>query len=259
MSHASLKSTSPDVYQFATTWLTGHNVLAGTAWGSKPLLPDCSALLDSPDEQYVHALTGCSKSLLCLISGIRNLADSKRSAPHDQEEAMTPGIKPSVTSNAETYEHQRHILERQLHRYSYQDNDMSEETDTEGRHISQVKRLATLMYFYARVDESGPHESHMGRLTEDILRIVPRVSLRTNTLLWPLFIVGTLGIRPDSDEHRTLVLRTLDALQQTRQLGCVRKARLLIEEVWRTRDLNPADAVRGWSILDGRHSTISLA
>ncbi|KAF3768149.1 hypothetical protein M406DRAFT_70243 [Cryphonectria parasitica EP155] len=207
-----------------------------------------------------HRPQWCSKSLLRLISAITSLADSKWSALHALKNDMTPGENSSVASCMETYEHQRHMLERQLYQHSFHEKHTSEtEEDEEERHISGVKRLAALMYFYARVDESGPYESHMGRLTEEILQLLPRVSLRTNTLLWPLFIVGTLGIRPESDDNRILVLRTLDALQRTRQLGCVRKARFVIEDVWKARDLSLTDAARGWSILDGKHGNISLA
>lgn len=122
-----------------------------------------------------------------------------------------------------------------------------------------MKRLAALMYFYARIDGAGPYEHHMVRLTTAILRLVPRVSLRTNTLLWPLFVVGALGVRPEREDDRRVVLEAMEALQRRRQLGCVRRARCLVEDVWRARDLRAVDASMGWAVLCGREGDVSLA
>lgn len=117
------------------------------------------------------------------------------------------------------------------------------------------------MYFYASVDESGPHKRHLCRLTGKILKLIPTISLSTNTFPWPLFIVGALGVRPELDKDQNLVSGTLENLQQTRQLGYVRRARNLIEEVWNTRDLYQKDALEGWSILGGTlgHDDFNLA
>lgn len=261
MSHQALKSKSPDLYHFAASWFISHNVLAATAWCPKPAPLDESVLLHSLDEYYVQTLTGCSKSLLCLLSDITYLANAiqaGQAAPDELQDSRAPHEHSGVTSSSAAYKQRRDSIERQLYQ-SAKVKYASDESEGESRDISEVKRLAALMYFYARVDGSSPYENHMGRLTEEILQLVPRISRRTNTLLWPLFVVGTFGVRPESDDDRKLVLRTLDALQQTRQLGCVRKARHLIEDVWKARDLNPTDAAKGWSILDGRQIDISLA
>ncbi|OAA65592.1 Zn(2)-C6 fungal-type DNA-binding domain protein [Niveomyces insectorum RCEF 264] len=125
--------------------------------------------------------------------------------------------------------------------------------------IYEAKRLAALMYLYARVDHSGPYKPHMVRLTARIVALLPGISTRTNTILWPLFIVATLGIRPESEEERRIMLAKLEELLQTRQLGNVRKARQIIVDVWKARDLRTTDATKSWSILHGRLDTISLA
>jgi hypothetical protein len=71
--------------------------------------------------------------------------------------------------------------------------------------------------------------------------------------------VAVLGIRPECDEDRKMVLARLQALQETRQLGNVKKARGIIEDVWKARDLHSTDINRSWSILEGRDQALSLA
>lgn len=232
------------------TWFLTHVVLASTACRSTSLLQNCSNLLGCADGVSVHTLTGCPKTLLCLLVDIADLAESMASRSCE-------GL--SITTHEEYHDQRRHDLEARLCEHPFGASVESERDTWEEPHLPEVKRLATLIYFYARVDESGPHERQMRQLTANILKLIPLISLRTNTLLWPLFIVGVLGVRPESDEDRKLVLKTLDDLQKTRHLGCVRKARNLIEETWKARDLNPRDAARGWSVLRGRHSNVSLA
>lgn len=268
MSSQALRATSPDLYHFAATWFVSHNVLAATARGPRPAAAplDESSLLRSLDEHYVHTLTGCSRSLLCLLSDTTALASSMESQGrsarrgHGTNAAARCGRAGRAPSPRVAYQQRRDGLERELCRSASNPGDGSRPAGSgEGRDISEVKRLAALIYFYARVDGAGPHEGHVVRLTEAVLRLVPRVSLRTNTLLWPLFVVGAFGVRPGREGDRGLVLGTLDALQRTRQLGCVRRARCLVEDVWRARDLRSADAAMGWSVLDGRNSDVSLA
>ena len=115
------------------------------------------------------------------------------------------------------------------------------------------------MYLYGRLDEAGPQETHMVKITNEILGLIQHISVRTNTLLWPLFIVAVMGIRTEDEENRTFLLEKLAALQESRQLGNVNKARRLIEDVWNARNLHPSQTWKGWSVLEGRYNAISLA
>lgn len=252
--------TNPDLYHFLATWFVVHNVLASTAWGPRTGHGEIATLLDFVSEKYVQTLAGCSKSLLCILANITALADSanSRSTPLVEVDMAEPGRTLRVDNQAAN-KLERDRMERELYQVPAEHTADSQSSGNETRAISELKRLATLMYLYARIDESGPYEPHMIRLTEEILAVLPRVPLRTNTTLWPLFILGTLGVRPESDDHRKSILQMLDALQKTRQLGCVKKARWVIGDVWKARDLSTIEAQKGWSILEGRHRNISLA
>jgi anaphase-promoting complex subunit 1 len=56
------------------------------------------------------------------------------------------------------------------------------------------------------------------------------------TLLWPLFVVGNSGL--DDEEQRRFVLERLEDIQKTRNLGSVRRARMVVEDAYRARDLD---------------------
>lgn len=252
--------TDPDLYHFLATWLIVHKVLASTAWRPESGRMDISALLASVNEDYVQTLTGCPKSLFCLLADITALADLDVPGLPSLGESELPTREHAVPTDVQAAaKKKRDRMERQLCLIPPECTADPSLADNEFHAISELKRLATLVYLYARVDGSSPREPHIARLTEEALKILPRIPLRTNTILWPLFILATLGVRPESDEHRKIILRILDALQKTRQLGCVKQARRVIEDVWKARDFKLTDAVKGWSILEGRHRNISLA
>ncbi|KAH0430647.1 hypothetical protein CcaCcLH18_07682 [Colletotrichum camelliae] len=253
---------SSSLYAFASTYFVYHDALAFTASPDAANVPHTASrlsnLIDGYDSSIFMTLTGCSKRLIDLLSQITNLANSL-----SIQTSGHTGQGPSQ-EDASIHNGTRNSIERELHQMqnlsaqSTQTKSFSDEPH-ESEWISELKRLTSLMYLYARIDGCNPSHPHMFRLTTQILEIIPKISLRTNTLLWPLFTVATLGIRSDSDEDRRMILEKIHLLQQTRQLGNVRKARRIIEDVWKARDLETSNAEQGWSILAGRYDTISLA
>ncbi|ETS77038.1 hypothetical protein PFICI_10912 [Pestalotiopsis fici W106-1] len=198
----------------------------------------------SADDATVLALAGCSTELLAIISEINSL------------DTIVKGRQPQNSVNDKM---RRDDIERRLHSQGRMFASSAQSPDLEVSIIAEVKRLAAMLYLYGRIDGASPQETHMVRITKQTLALIPQISLRTNTILWPLFIVAVLGVRPECDEDRRLILARLTALQETRQLGNVKKARCVIEDVWKARDLRASDATKGWKILEGKHQTISLA
>jgi hypothetical protein len=233
-------------HRFCTTYIHSHNILAATAGTEVGDQNAVDKFCTSADDATVLALAGCSTKLLATISEINRLGTTKV----DGQRQYTP----------DDDRRRRDHIERKL--YSQGQILAASSTvlpEPEVSLIAEVKRLATLLYLYGRIDGASPQEHHMVRITQQILVLIPQISLRTNTILWPLFIVAVLGVRPECDEERKIILARLAALQETRQLGNVKKARRVIEHVWRARDLKPSDAAKGWDILQGKHQTISLA
>ncbi|KAI1642968.1 fungal-specific transcription factor domain-containing protein [Daldinia loculata] len=241
----SLNTEQEALLYFAVTYFVSHDILAATGGTLMEAIEMVTGMCKSVDKSTVLALTGCSRDLLILISEINQMS----SLIGESGRKQLPSMIQQRRDNAERFLHQLH-------------QDIPEEFgsfQSEFAIVAEVKRLAAILYLYSRIDGAGPHEPHMVRVTSQILSLIPKISLRTHTGLWPLFIVATLGIRPECDEDRKLLLGRLAALQQTRQLASVKKARLIIEDVWNSRDLRPNES-QGWSILQGRrHGAISLA
>ncbi|KAI1077446.1 fungal-specific transcription factor domain-containing protein [Whalleya microplaca] len=241
----SLSAEQQALLYFAITYFVSHDILASTGGTLIEADKTVTEMCKSVDKSTILALTGCSRDLLILISEINQMG-SLLGQPYQKQ-------LPS------TIRQRRDNVERLLHQLDQKVPEGYEPLTSELAIIAEVKRLAAILYLYSRLDGAGPHEPHMIRITCQILSLIPKISLRTHTALWPLFIVATLGIRPECDEDRKLLLSRLNELQRTRQLASVKKARLIIEDVWASRDLRPGES-QGWSILQGRrHGAISLA
>lgn len=74
-----------------------------------------------------------------------------------------------------------------------------------------------------------------GRLVSAIISLISTLP-DSATLLWPLFVVGNVGL--DDEEQRRFVLERLEGIQKTRNLGSVRRARMVVEDAYRARDLD---------------------
>ncbi|KAI0175990.1 fungal-specific transcription factor domain-containing protein [Hypoxylon sp. FL1284] len=230
---------------FAVTYFVSHDILAATGGTLAEAAEMVDEMCRSTDNSTIFGITGCSKDLLILISEITQISLLIRQSSNRQLSA--------------TIQQRRDDVERHLHQLRQDIPGEFGSFKSEFTMVAEVKRLTTILYLYSRIDDAGPHEPHMIRITSQILTLLPKISLRTHTGLWPLFMVATLGVRPECDEDRKFLLSRITELYETRQLANVNKARLIVEDVWKLRDLRPRDS-QGWSILQGRkHGAISLA
>jgi hypothetical protein len=240
---------------FIRQYFTAHDALARTAWKLPNKLD--WRLVAHEDHKIISGLTGCSRELIDLIGQISDLAELLYDSSETEE------ARSGYKSQANDVETRLHSLE-QLLPISPDDETMfsaNRETPETILSIAEMKRLAALIYFYTRLRCATPDEPHIVRLTLRILSTLPKIPLKANALLWPLFVIGTMGIQRHNDEDRMLVLDRLDALQRIRQLGNVKKVRQVVEDVWKYRDLN-ADACSHpvWSEVVARSGArISLA
>lgn len=230
---------------FGVTYFVSHDILAATGGTLVEAAEMVSEMCKSTNNPTILGITGCTKDLLILISEITQMSLLIGKSNKNQ-------LPPAV-------QRRRDNVERLLHQLRQDIPGEFGSFISEFAMVAEVKRLTTILYLYSRIDGAGPHEPHIIRITSQILSLLPKISLRTHTGLWPLFIVATLGVRPECDEDRKFLLGRLTELYHTRQLANVNKARLIVEDVWRLRDLRPEDS-QGWNILEGRrHGAISLA
>ncbi|KAK1674025.1 fungal-specific transcription factor domain-containing protein [Colletotrichum godetiae] len=262
VSNQAISSDSSELFDFAAAYFTYHDALASTA-GTNPVTQDSTSslchLLYSKGSA-LESLSGCSRRQTSLLSEISDLTSHASCGAGGALQSDD-----DILERTNSWHQKRDAIERNLHLLKDTSVPSSSELSPKSAKeenswlVSELKRLTCLLYFYARVDDSNPSDAHMIRLTGKILGLLPYTSLQTNTVLWPLFIVATLGVRSESDSDRKLILKRLHLLQQTRQLGNVRKARLIVENVWKARDIDSCNGKQGWAILEGRYDAISLA
>ncbi|KAI9728022.1 MAG: hypothetical protein M1834_007836 [Cirrosporium novae-zelandiae] len=251
-----------ELYKFAIRYLASHDALAGTAWESEDSFEEEQWFFHDPTHQeIIDPLFGSSRELLELIATISNLAGDQARATEIRrwDPATAARLLDRTQTRRDRVERRLHLIEQHAQLPTDAEKSNSISLAEELTRIAEVKRLTTLLYLYTSLDQSLPHHPHMIRLTSKILTMIPRISLRTNTLLWPLFVVGTMGVQPDRDEDRKLILERLNALQKTRQLGNVKKARCVVEGVWKERDLRRTEDTRWRDIIAGRGGLLSLA
>lgn len=219
-----------------------HEVYAHTAWNAEvneifggPVVAMC-------DDSNLETLAGCSTEFFQVLADINTLAvDYSRYSKH--EYADPEGLT--------SLEQRRHDLEFQL--TSYKPDMCLEEPDIEvpaNVLMLETKRLTGLLYLHSRVDHFGPYDPGISHLASRILHLVEQIPSRSNLILWPLFMVATLGLGSECDRERAFVLRKIDALQRERQMRYIKKARWIISEVWKIRDLREAETRMGWEILE---------
>lgn len=229
-----------------------HEVYAHTAWNATITHASGGPVTTMCDDSNLETLTGCSTEFIQILADINTLvADYSR---HSGLELADPAALSDL-------EHRRYYLERQLHARA-----PGFPIDEPGAHIPysvlmiEAKRLTGLLHLYSRADHLGPCDPCIADLASRILALIRRLPARSNTILWPLFMVATLGIGPECDADRAFVLETLDALQRERQMRYIKKARRIIAEVWKIRDLREPETRMGWHILQqvGQLERISL-
>ncbi|KAK5113570.1 hypothetical protein LTR85_010798 [Meristemomyces frigidus] len=245
-----------ELCKLAYSYFASHDVFARTAstlhyepWR----IIECPAYNASP----INTLVGCSEELLGLISQTSDLADEKEGIEGAEEVSLASvGYRKTDFTGSADFARRRTAIERRLH--SLSQIPLSGPNTDDIALIVETKRLAALIYLYGRFDCLLPHQAPIPHITRKLLSLLAHIESSTTVLLWPLFIVGTFGIQPEGDEDRKLVLKRLTAMQRVRQLAHVKKARRVIEAVWKARDLRAARDSRSWDLLREREGKISL-
>ncbi|KUJ15078.1 uncharacterized protein LY89DRAFT_686632 [Mollisia scopiformis] len=240
---ARLSIDQESLLDFFSCYFDSHEALASTAaqCGSRVT----SWLTPGVNVQDMNSDAGVSHELLSLISQISDLA-------HEKVNIKSSSIQRSMLDKIQ---YRRDAIERQLHNLRQNISAKSRGSDhghppsqEEITSIANAKRLAALLYLHFRLDGSSPYQPHMARLTSQILELLPKIGVWSNTILWPLYIVGVMGVQSERDEDKLVVLERFEDLQQTRQLGNVKRARRIVESVWRLRDIRGSDGV-GWEVV----------
>lgn len=183
-------------------------------------------------------MMGCSRGLMNHVSEISTLIlDVREGRCHN---------------SSDVFFNRRDSLERAL--YFLCQVAPAHENNPDLLNIAETKRLCALIYFYTAIDHATPSSATIVNLTAQViglLKILPAKS----TLLFPLFIVGTLGVCMEED--RRLVLEIFAGLIRARPLASIIRAQSVVKAVWVDRDLGKGDK---WEeLIEGRGGLLSLA
>ncbi|CZR57838.1 uncharacterized protein PAC_07727 [Phialocephala subalpina] len=232
---------------FFSCYFHSHEAVASTAAEcGKRGLQTTSWFPPEIDMEDINSDAGVSHELLSLISLISDLGQER--ATLDAETYQSRIMLAKIQSQRDTIERRLHNLTQNIP--SSSSSSYSSSSNSELTNIASCKRLVTLLYLHFRLDSSTPSQPHIIRLTSQILSLLPKIGVWSNTILWPLYIVGVMGIQSERDEDKLVVLERFEALQRTRQLGNVKRARRVVEAIWRLRDIRGSEGV-GWEDVQG--------
>ncbi|PGH06732.1 hypothetical protein GX51_02173 [Blastomyces parvus] len=278
---------SETLKRFFVMYFVAHDIMGRTGIEDPSGMSQVAhSWLDDDDLEEIDVLMGCSRGLMTLINKISTLATEKSKLMKTRQ--LTPQEISTFNTARSDIEAELRVLHQKLPSYASPQEDLLR--------IAETKRLAAILYLRERlgsptglcyfypVEKFSPpqnkyqkHKNNNG-INQSIrnhatmpssvetsssgfkARIVNMIiSLMENlpdspTLLWPLFIVGNVGL--DDEEHRRFVLDRLMSIQKTRNLGSVRRARMVVECAYRAKDIHfPRGKVWG----DEGPGVISLA
>ncbi|EZF59930.1 hypothetical protein H104_07135 [Trichophyton rubrum CBS 289.86] len=251
--------------QFFVMYFVAHDIMGRTAMEDSSEAETLeNAWLADDDLEEIDMLMGCSRGLMSLISKISNLATEK---------SKMSKSRPLSISELSYFNNARNNLELELQSVQQTLPSYAKDRDDLLR-VAEVKRLTALLYlrqrlgtprnssilspvsvglfarypiaFNTNTTQAPPSPGPLAmvesstlawkeKLVTDIITIISTLP-DTATLLWPLFVVGSVNI--DNEEHRRFILERLQNIQNSRNLGNIRRARLAVESAYRARDLD---------------------
>jgi hypothetical protein len=227
---------------FVGGYVIVHEVYAHTAWNANSSVGYDSPVTHMCDDANLQTLTGCSTGFLQILADLNSLVASFKAS--SQLDYVDPATLASL-------DQRRYDLEKQLHECAPAGGFESFEQESPHSAIAiEIKRLTGLLHLYSRIDHLGPADPCIAGLASRILNLISQIPPRSNTILWPLFMVATLGIGAECDDERTFILEKIELLQRKRQMRYIKKARDIITEVWKVRDLRESELHTGWNILE---------
>ncbi|KAK2868106.1 hypothetical protein FQN49_003155 [Arthroderma sp. PD_2] len=264
----SLKTTeSHTLRQFFVMYFVAHDIMGRTAMEDSPETEALdSTWLAEDNLEEVDMLMGCSRGLMTLISKISSLATEKSKI--SKHRSLSISELSYFNSARNKLELALQAVQQTLPSYAMDREDLLR--------VAEVKRLTALLYLRQRL--GTPHNSSIlspvtvglfarypirystcisraspnprpsplvmaessslawkERLVADIIALISTLP-DTATLLWPLFVAGNVDI--ESEDHRRFILERLQNIQNSRNLGNIRRARLAVEYAYRAKDLD---------------------
>jgi hypothetical protein len=222
-----------DFRRFCVMYFVAHEVMSRTAYIQETIF-EPSEWWAGDEDTEVDTMMGCSRGLMHQLSAISNLILDMRSI------------------NDLDFSPRRNAIERAL--FSLRQDPPAHSFSDELVSIAEMKRLSALIYLYTCIDHATPSSSTIMCLTAQVMERLRSLPAKS-TLIFALFVVGTLGVK--TEEDRRLVLDVFAELIRIRPLASIVRAQSVVKAVWVDRDLGKCE--RWEELVEGRGGLLSLA
>lgn len=253
-------SSVTPVHSFFIKWFVWHEIMGQKAWVSNTTVVDDDYTLELKNSRntQIDLVMGCSPYLVALIHRITVLGNK-----FDSECA----VERTILQERDQIEESVHNLKQKL-----TISELSKKQKDTATIISEVKKLATLVYLFARVDlefylrhrnnssavkQFNDKFRTIKQTTKEIQRLTIQLKETLMSILWPLFVIGIVTV--ETDEERWYVISLLLKMESTWELATVKIARMCIESAWKTKDMRRTSHQRWKDMIKGHTETISLA
>lgn len=244
--YADLKGGRLD-YSFLNTWFLYHEILGAFSQPHKHQYEGTSSLDliqgSDCDKTVVIGSLGCSVEIMEIIHHINQL----RSAPLTRRVAEANGRLelPSVMWTCQGLQDRLTRLKQQLPE-EYENEPVKKQTKV--CLTAELYRIAAVLYLRAicpNVDATNQTPLWLDQAFKVL------ASLEICTSPWPLFVVAC---ESSTDEQRIMVLRTLDRMDEDRNIGNVFVLRHLIETYWKQQvlqaDGDRVKPLKWWELMN---------
>ncbi|RDL33047.1 uncharacterized protein BP5553_08486 [Venustampulla echinocandica] len=259
-----------NLHAFLRMYFVAHDIMSRTACDEIDVDHSREWVEDETIDE-IDVLMGCSRSLMNLVRRISTLASHAKMASIPRQinlELTNLQSKISQRIGGQTSEIEALIVSRDLIERSIQSLKQIlpsgvRESSTLPR-IAEIKRLTALLYLHERLIMLPSSHTQGNSPTvcrfQLIATIISLISTLPDspTLLWPLFILGNTALGLD-EEQRRFVHQRLTTLRKVRNLGSVRRARLVVEDTWKKIDLEVKEPTHGAWLTRRTRNIISLA
>ena len=236
----------PDRFRrFCVMWFVSHDIMSRTAWIRQTLF-EPSEWFSGDDVTEIDPIIACSRGVIQQVSAIGSFIAERREKDStlfaDHEDGSQRRRRNAIEAVLLSLE--QRVAAR---------NHGCASTD-ELLQVAESKRLCALIYLYACIDYATPSSPVIQGLTRQVIGILTNVPSKPS-LIFPLFVVGTLGVCNEDD--RRLVLDKFDSLIKVRSLATAVKAQDIVTNVWIERDLGRH---RRWEdLVETKSRLLSLA
>lgn len=256
LSASEYSSDNNQLFRFLHMYFVAHEIMSRTA-SEDELVVETSEWLEGDNLEEIDPLMGCSRNLMTLIRHTTTLASKVSGLLR---------IRDLTTLEIQSFSTNRDNIERSLYSLK-QTSPPSDINPSNTSRIAETKRLSAVLYLRERLamipspqtlsSSMNAPITYKADLINTIISLISSLP-DSSTLLWPLFVLGNMDLNED---NRRFVLERLTSIQRVRNLGSVRKAKLLVEDAWKKSDLKPTTD-RLWDGRFGgrrRNRMISLA